>query len=275
MKKIIGASWPYRIQDENLLPNPSELERFYYKYKSLCFENIGNMCTLKPHLLSEYLYNIAICNDVIKPVSNLLGTDINIWSSAFFVKEPFSEKYVGMHQDGPYWQLSSKKVVTAWIAFTDSNFNNGCLQFIEKNNNESDIFPLDIKDSYENYKLGNKTTDENDLISFKQNIPKSYLKSKIYNVELSAGQFSLHDISVIHGSQKNNSNKPRIGYAVRYIDSHTYHLRDKDDRALNVSGNKSEFLMPDRAPQGEFTKENIETYKISMKCAGGFGNKSY
>ncbi len=274
MNEITGASWPYQINDTII--DREELLQFYYKYQALCIERIGRMCSLKPHLLSEYLYKISTCDDVLLQVSRVIGTDINIWSSAFFVKEPSSDKYVGMHQDSPYWQLSSNKVVTAWIAFTDSTIENGCLQFIDKKDNQkSDVFPLDVEDSYENYLLGNKTTVNNDLISYRQNIPNKYLKSFKYNVELSPGEFSIHDINVIHGSDKNTSDKPRIGFAIRYIDSDTFHLRDKTDRCLNVRGVRSKYLLSDRHPKGEFTDENIEAFEISMKSAGGFGNKSY
>ena len=275
MQKIEGASWPHKIKNNNLLVENSSLEKFYYGYKNLSIKKLGKICTLKPHLLSEYLFRIATCEEILKEVKNVIGENVNIWSSAFFVKEPKSKKFVGFHQDSPYWQLSSNNVVTAWISFTESNANNGCVQFIENIVQESKIFPLDINDSYTNYKKGNKTTSDKDMISYKQDIPKKNLAMKKHYVELHSGEFSIHDITVIHGSNPNKSNKARIGFAVRYIDSDTYHLRDKDDRALNISGIRSKYLKQDNPPNGEFTQANIDSYKLSIESAGGFGNKSY
>ena len=121
----------------------------------------------------------------------------------FFVKEP-KRKYVGFHQDAPIGNLSSSKVVTAWIALSDSVIENGCLQFIESSNKDREaVHPLDIEDAFSTYKTGTKTTNADDLISYKQLIPEKALQKRHY-VELNSGEYSLHDISVIHGSSKIN-----------------------------------------------------------------------
>ena len=46
----------------------------------------------------------------------------------FFCKEPKGGKIVSYHQDNPYWQLTTDKVVTVWIALTESNKNSGALE---------------------------------------------------------------------------------------------------------------------------------------------------
>jgi len=274
MFNIPGASWPY-----NLNLRQEELEKLkdiYFDYKINSISNFGRVCALKPHLLSEKVYKLASRKEILKEVERIIGKDINIWSSAFFVKEPNNKKYVGFHQDSPYWQLSSSKVVTAWIALSDSIKDNGCLQFIESASEDSkSIHPLDVVDAYSTYKEGLKTTKNEDLISYNQLIPKKYLENKRYFVELKSGEFSIHDISVIHGSDKNVSNQYRIGLAVRYIDSNTFHLKDKKDTALNIQGKKSNYLNNETIPVGEFSNSNIMSYNLFIKSAGGFGNKSY
>ncbi len=274
MFNIPGASWPYKLNFNDI--ERGKLKDLYFNFKIQSMSNFGRVCSLKAHLLSEKIYNLAKNEEILNKIQELIGPNINIWSSAFFVKEPNNDKYVGFHQDAPYWQLSSSKVVTAWIALSDSDRKNGCLQFIESSEKDTNsIHPLDVKDAYSTYKKGLKTTDQDDLISYKQLIPKKYMKENRYFVELKSGEFSLHDISVIHGSDKNVSDNHRIGFAIRYIDSNTYHLKDKNDTALNVRGDKSKYLTNEKIPNGEFSSDNIVNYNEFIKSAGGFGNKSY
>ena len=274
MFSIPGASWPYKLNINDL--EKEKLSDLYFKFKERSLANFDRVCALKPHLLSEEVYKLATKEEILNHIEKLIGPNINIWSSAFFVKEPHNNKYVGFHQDAPYWQLSSPKVVTAWIALSDSLKQNGCLQFIESSADATkSIHPLDVDDAYSTYKKGLKTTEEDDLISYKQLIPKKYLNNNRYYVELNSGEFSLHDISVIHGSDRNDSENYRIGFAVRYIDSNTFHLKDKKDTALNVRGYKSKYLSNEKKPSGEFSPANILNYNEFIKSAGGFGNKSY
>tara|TARA_A100001035_G_scaffold276440_1_gene271397 strand:- start:310 stop:1137 length:828 start_codon:yes stop_codon:yes gene_type:complete len=275
MQKIKGASWPYEINLKKLFQKEVNLHQ---NYNTFCDQSniiFNKICTVKPHLLSEFLFNLATCEDVINNVKKVIGPNVNIWSSAFFSKSPNSTKYVGFHQDSPYWQLSSNNVVTAWIALTASNKSNGCLQFIDTGKEEFNTYPIEVDDAYEAYKRGEKTSPNEDLISFKQKLPKDLEMKDRYFVELKPGQFSLHTIDVIHGSSQNTSSLPRIGFAVRYIDSNTYHLRDSLDSVLNVCGEYSQYMAKENPPLGEFSKYNIDNYKEGIKRAGAFGNKSY
>ena len=106
-------------------------------------------------------------------------------------------------------------------------------------------------------------------------LPEGNLMQKKIYVELPKAFFSMHMVNVIHGSEPNNSNSRRIGFAVRYIDSDTHHLADKKDSALHVCGKKSKYLLEESKPSGEFTPANIHNYHEGVKKAGAFGNKSY
>ena len=268
INKIPGASWPHKIDSE--FPDLAEL---FKKYESSCLSHFGRICSLEPHLLSKKIYHLATNSSIINNVRKYIGQDINIWSSAFFIKKPQSSKFVGFHQDSPYWQLSSKNVVTAWIALLPSNIENGCLEFLEYS--PINDYPIDVLNAYEAYQNGKKTTIEDDLISFKQNLPKEAFHKKKHYVELNPGEFSLHKIDVIHGSGRNKSCTSRVGLAVRYIDSDTVHLVDPDDSLMHVSGKVSSCMQCDPIPTGEFTAESIEHYQKAMKKASAFGNKTY
>ena len=51
------------------------------------------------------------------------------------------------------------------------------------------------------------------------------------NIELQAGQISLHDVELVHGSQANTSGRRRAGYAIRYMPSTSLY-----DRSLVMGG---------------------------------------
>ena len=86
--------------------------------------------SLKPNLLSTVFDKLAHDKNVLKLVKQAIGDDIYIWSSAFFFKAPGDGKIVSYHQDNPYWQLTTNKVVTAWIALTKSDKNSGALEVV-------------------------------------------------------------------------------------------------------------------------------------------------
>ena len=267
------ASWPHELSIKKNIEANSDLSKIYNDYSSLSITKFGRIVTLKPHLLSEKIYKLATDPKIIELLKPLMGDNINIWSSAFFAKKPNSTKYVGYHQDAPFWQLSSDNVYSAWIALSKSTKKNGCLEFV---NHQSDSnFELDVENPYLAYKEGIKTSDSKNLISFNQEIPKDIKEKKPFYIELNPGEFSIHKITVIHGSSPNKSNNPRIGLVIRYVDSDTYHLKDKNDSALNIIGQKSKYFENEKIPIGEFTENNILEYESKSKTAGTFGNKQY
>lgn len=268
-----NASWPHELSVKKDINKNSDLSNIYYEFTNLSNSKLGRIVTLKPHLLSENIYKLATDPKIINLLKPLMGNDINIWSSAFFAKKPKSTSYVGYHQDAPYWQLSSDNVFSAWIALSESNKNNGCLEFIDYNNDST--FDLDVSNPYEAYKKGIKTSEGKNLISFNQNIPNVIKRKKAFYVELNPGEFSIHKITVIHGSSPNKSELPRIGLVIRYVDSETYHLKDKNDSAMNVIGQKSKYFAQEKKPNGEFTERNILEYESKSNTAGTFGNKQY
>ena len=74
------------------------------------------------------------------------------------------------HQDNPYWQLSNEKVVSVWIALTNSDQERGALEVVPKSHKTGIIKNIDVKNARDAYLKGKKTTTEKDLLSFNQNL---------------------------------------------------------------------------------------------------------
>jgi hypothetical protein len=62
-----------------------------------------------------------------------------------------------------------------------------------------------------------ETYARDNVLSRGQEISVEVDESRAVNMALQAGEMSLHHIGIIHGSNPNRSEKPRIGIAARYI----------------------------------------------------------
>lgn len=265
-----GMAWPF-----NLYHTYGDLEREYFDFQEKSKKILGSSVSLKPNLLSTFFDKLTMDRSIINNVKKIIGENIYIWSSAFFPKAPGDGKVVSYHQDNPYWQLTSQKVVTAWIALTNSNKESGALEIVPRSAKLGLIKKLDVKNPRKSYLEGKKTTPQNDLLSYNQNLDDFIEKNKPVVISLKANQYSLHHVNAVHGSGINKSNNYRIGFAIRYISSDTRHKEENKDSAIHVCGKKNDYFEDEARPILDFDRTAIETYKRAMKASGAFGNKSY
>lgn len=268
--KTNGMAWPFELSKKY-----SNLEEKYFEFQKKSKEKLGHQVTLKPNLLSTFFHQLAIDENIINKVKKIIGEDIYIWSSAFFPKAPGEGKIVSYHQDNPYWQLTSEKVVTAWIALTNSDEDSGALEIVPRSSQLGIINQLDVKDARSSYLKGEKTTKSNDMLSYNQNLDSFMKNNKPVMINLKPNQFSLHHVNAVHGSAINKSSSYRIGYAVRYISSSTKHLKEDKDSAIHISGQKNEYFTDELTPKSDFDLKAIDEFNKAMKTAGAFGNKKY
>ncbi len=150
-------------------------------------------------------------------VEQIIGADIVLWASAVFCKPPTTGLEVPWHQDGQYWPIRPRATVTVWIALDDVGVDNGCMRV--------------IPGSHRLGEFSHEVSEREDLVlNNVLNDPRIDL-SRARNVELEAGQISLHDVELVHGSQANTSGRRRAGYAIRYMPSTSLY-----DRALDMGG---------------------------------------
>lgn len=267
-----GVAWPYDLE---LKFNSGELENKYFEFQKKSFKIFKRSLSLKPHILSNFFYKLACDNNILDKVKEIIGNDIYVWSSAFFSKAPGEGKIVSFHQDNPYWQLTTTKVVTAWIALTNSNLHSGALQAVPKSHSVGLIKKLDVENPRKSYLKGEKTTPENDLLSYNQNLEDFIKKNPPLTLNLKPGQFSIHHVNTVHGSGINKSDNYRIGFAIRYVSSDTKHFKESKDFATHINGNSNTYYKNEKAPDEEFNDKAISQYKASMDSTGVFGNKKY
>jgi len=158
------------------------------------------------HLISPVFDKVCNNTKILDAVESLIGKNILICGTTLFVKNPNEKGFVSFHQDAKYIGLEPYNWVTAWVAITDANEENGCMR-MWSGSHKNDL-------QYHNQKF-----DENNLLTSGQtveNVPMNETKPVI----LKAGQISLHHPKVVHGSGLNKSNDRRIGFVIQsYIGS--------------------------------------------------------
>ena len=141
--------------------------------------------------------------DLLDAVEQLIGPDIIMWGSQVFSKPAGDGMAIPWHQDGQYWPMRPLATVTVWIAVDPATVENGCLRV--------------IPDTHASGLMPHETTHEAGL-ALNQGVAKGVFdENRAVDIVLEAGQISLHDAMLVHGSNANRSAKRRCGYAIRYM----------------------------------------------------------
>ena len=150
---------------------------------------------------------------ILDMVSQLIGPDIAVWNMSFFAKPALSGKRTPWHQDGEYWPIRPLATCTAWLALDDSTPENGCLRV--------------IRGSHTARALRAHNTLASDDVTLTQELdPSEYDETDAVDIVLKAGQVSLHDVYLLHGSEPNRSPRPRRGMTMRFMPTTSVFDRD-------------------------------------------------
>jgi hypothetical protein len=148
-------------------------------------------------------YDIAHDPRILDMAEALLGPDVILMLTHLFCKPPGGQRAVPWHQDGPYWPIEPMVSCTVWVAIDKVDESNGAMR----------VIPGSHRGTYRDHHL-----IDNPKLSLNREIDltESELNSAVA-IELEAGQVSLHDIGLIHGSSANVSTRRHAGLTIRYI----------------------------------------------------------
>ena len=109
---------------------------------------------------------------------------------------------VPIHQDNFYWNVNNSKGITVWIALDKCTKKNGALFYYKKSQK------LGLIKHTASYAPGTSQVikDKKFLKKFKKTTPN-----------LNLGDILIHHCLIVHGSQKNRSDRDRAGLTMRYI----------------------------------------------------------
>lgn len=174
------------------------------------------------HLFFDWAHEVVTHKALLDVVETILGDDILVYGTLVLAKQPHDSRYASWHQDSFYSGLHLTPSTSAWIALTPSNQANGCMRVIPGSHK---LGSLDHE---------NVSEDPNLLNRRGERIKGAVDESEAVDIVLRPGQMSLHQSTIVHGSNPNTSDEPRIGFIVRFV---TSQMRNPNTRLLRVRGN--------------------------------------
>lgn len=160
------------------------------------------------HFQEKFIWELAIHPQILDQVAALIGPNILLMSTHFFCKYgegEHKEKFVAWHQDVTFWGLEPALAITAWYAIDDADQENGCMRVIPGTH-------------IGGIREHGKAQQKGNLLSINQEVPVGPEdEQRAVDIVLKAGQMSLHDGALIHGSLPNHSNRRRCGLTLRYV----------------------------------------------------------
>ena len=199
------------------------------------------------HLISPVFNKVCLNNKILDAVESIIGKNILICGTTLFIKNANEKGFVSFHHDAKYIGLEPHNWVTAWVAVTDSNEENGCMR----------MWSGSHKENLKNHK---QKFDENNLLTRGQTIENVPLE-ETDSVVLEAGQMSLHHPTLVHGSGLNKSNDRRIGFVIQsYIGSDVDQVLGKIYVQKARGEDTHKFHEYSNIPQTLMSKEDILTW---------------
>ena len=154
------------------------------------------------HLKYGKVFDTLTHPRIVACVKDILGADIVGWAGHYFCKMPHEGKVVDWHQDASYWPLSPSKTVTVWLAIDDADTENACMRFVAGSHHHGHL----------TYRLSEEA--DNNVLS--QTVEDADQFGNVVDVELKAGEISLHSDLLLHSSKANLSERRRCGLTLRY-----------------------------------------------------------
>ena len=175
--------------------------------------------TFQTHLLFPWLDAVVRHEPIVDVVGRLLGPDLLLWNSGVIVKPARDGYFASWHQDLLYWGLEPQHTVTAWLAFTDSTVENGCVRCVP-GTHRGGLLPV------------TETFAEGNMLSRGQAIDLRNVEARAVDLVLRAGEISLHHGLTVHGSNPNTSGSARIGMTMTFIRPEVRSTKGRDTATL-------------------------------------------
>ena len=177
----------------------------------------------KPHLVFTWVAEIIRSSKILDLVEGILGPNLLVWGTNFFIKEPGDGTFISWHQDSTYWGLSRPDVLTVWIALSPSRRSNGAMKMI-RGSHQLDQLPH------------TDTFEEGNLLTRGQHVEHTVVEEDVAWIELEPGEVSLHHVRIIHGSEPNIGPDRRVGLAIRFVPTDVSQVNGVKDYATLVRG---------------------------------------
>jgi len=202
----------------------------------------------KSHLLFKGLAELIRSPRILDMVEDLIGPDIMVWSTDWWIKEAHSPAFVSWHQDSQYWGLDTTRLMTVWVALSAATEQSGCMRLLPGSHLGPDL------PHTETYHDDNMLTRGQSIECIDENQAKS--------LQVPNGHAAMFAFRIAHASHPNRSDDRRIGYAIRYIPPDARQtLSDRDAAALVRGEDRFGYFEHEPEPIRDFDPVAVEFHR--------------
>jgi ectoine hydroxylase-related dioxygenase (phytanoyl-CoA dioxygenase family) len=218
----------YRLPDGLVRELRAALDGLLASYTDVKQEDLAN-----PHMLpptdgpgTNPFMRAARQPEILDMLAQLLGPDLVLWITRVLCKPAAKGREVPWHQDGEYWPMRPLATCSVWIALDPASTANGCMRFIPGSHKQQQLYRHHV-------------TNRDNLVLNLELDQDQFDEAQAVNVELEAGQMSLHDVRLIHGSLANTSGQRRAALIMRYMPATSHYDRSlvtqrRDNSPFNI-----------------------------------------
>ena len=181
-----------------------DLHNFFEQLSSRLPKDVDINKTNMWHKASKKFYDLCRTPEILDYVEDILGPNFVQWGGQFFHKEPNSGSIVPWHQDAQYWPLKPANAVTVWLAVYDTDIENGAMKVVSGSHKKGAGG------------FSHHTNHSKDYVLDQEVSSDQIEKEKIVYMDLKAGEISLHNDALLHGSDPNKSDRRRCGITMRF-----------------------------------------------------------
>lgn len=137
-------------------------------------------------------------------VEGLIGPDIRLVHYQGLYKPPHTGGVIGWHQDNRYFEVEADKTISVWLALDDATVENGCMWYLPRAHDRllehRQLWDTDQKKGFY------FAIDEID-------------ETTAEPAPVPAGGFAIHHCLIPHKSLRNETDRPRRGLAMHFMDA--------------------------------------------------------
>ena len=181
-----------------------ELQELFEELSSRLPSDVDINKTNMWHKASKKFHDLCRTPEILDYVEDILGPNFVQWGGQFFHKEPKSGSVVPWHQDAQYWPLKPANAVTVWLAVYDTDKENGAMKVVSGSHKKG-------SNGFKHH-----TNNASHLVLDQEVSEDQIDQDNIVYMDLKAGEISLHNDALLHGSDPNNSDRRRCGITMRF-----------------------------------------------------------
>jgi hypothetical protein len=181
-----------------LFDNGQDIQNVYKEIMDYFPKDVDIGIYNQQHKSSKMLWEIAHNKHLVEVMQQVYGPNIIITNVRIFTKNK-SQKLVNktkvpLHQDLTYYEHEPKKLSAVWLAITDVTLENSPVQFLPGSHKKGEYA----------HKFIDPSNTTNGLYKSLDHID---YQEQLVPVTMKAGQFTIHDGWVIHGSSAGISDR--------------------------------------------------------------------